>query len=107
MGAQSPAEASELFEIFRAEAAKVDFSAVLREPFIEMYAKYFTEEELVALNAFYSSPAGQKAIQVMPALMRDGMQIGSEKLGPKMDEVIDASISLYEKKRASRKPPRD
>lgn len=107
LGAQTPAEASELFAIFREEAAKVDFSTVLREPFIQMYAKYFTEEELAALNAFYASSAGQKAIEVMPSLMRDGMQIGAEKLGPKIDEVINASVARYKKKRATDKPPKD
>ena len=100
-------EAKELFESFRARSAKVDFKALLEEGFIRIYAKYFTEKELEDLIAFYSTPTGRKSIDVMSDLMREGMQLGGEELGPKIDEIMAEVTEEFEKKRPWRRTMMD
>lgn len=62
-----------------------------------LYTKHFTIDELRQLNAFYSSPVGQKSASVMPQIMQQSMQMGSawgqqvamdvlQKLAPKLRE---------------------
>lgn len=101
------AEAKELFESFRAAASKIDFGGLMREPIIHMYGKYFTEQELVDLVNFYSTPTGRKTLEVMDDLMRDGMQMGTEKLAPKIDEVMTQALEAHEKKRPWRRTMSD
>lgn len=49
-------------------------SAVLAD-FPALYAKHFTADELKQLLAFYRTPIGRKSLDVMPALMREGMAL--------------------------------
>lgn len=101
------AEAKELFESFRAAAAKIDFNGLMRESFIRIHARYYTEQELEDLIAFYSTPTGRKTIEVMDDLMRDGMQAGAETLTPKIDEVTKQVLADHEKKRPWRRTMSD
>ena len=41
---------------------------------IPIYAKYFSEDDILQLIAFYETPLGQKMIEVMPQLTMDSMQ---------------------------------
>lgn len=65
--AQAPAENQpELKTIFDLDA----FIAQL----IPLYDKYYSEEDLRQIIAFYQSPAGQKVIEVTPKIMGEAMQ---------------------------------
>jgi len=46
----------------------------ITEAMIPAYQKHFTKGEIEALNTFYSSPIGQKALQELPAVMQEGAQ---------------------------------
>jgi hypothetical protein len=48
----------------------------LLEKLVPIYAKYYTIEDLKAINAFYESPAGRHMIEVQPQLSTDAMQVG-------------------------------
>jgi len=50
----------------------------LIEKIVPLYAKYYSLEDLQALNAFYATPAGQKMVAVTPELMKESMQIGQQ-----------------------------
>ena len=50
----------------------------LLEQIIPLYDKYYTLEDLKAVNGFYQSPAGQKIISTMPQIMQESMKIGQE-----------------------------
>ncbi|SEW52169.1 DUF2059 domain-containing protein [Chitinophaga arvensicola] len=54
---------------------------------IPIYAKYYTEEEIVELLKFYKTPIGQKVIQVTPQLMTESMEAGRS-WGKKLAENI-------------------
>lgn len=45
---------------------------------VPIYQKHLTKSDLTAVTAFYSSPAGQKILKEMPAIMSEAMQAGGE-----------------------------
>jgi uncharacterized protein len=101
------AEAHEMFEAFRKRAAKIDFGGELREEFVRIYAKYFSEQELKDLVAFYDSPAGKKSIEVLPHLMEEAMQAGAQHLAPKIEQAMKDAMEEQEKKRPWRRTMSD
>ena len=50
----------------------------LLEKFIPLYDKYYTLEDLKAVNAFYESPAGKKVLSTLPQIMQESIKIGQE-----------------------------
>lgn len=104
---QDESETADLVSAFRERCAKVDFSALLLEAQIRIYAKYFTEAELTDIAAFYHSPTGKKMISVMPQLLNDGMQAGIEKVSPKLEELMAQAQSDIEHKHPWRRTMSD
>jgi hypothetical protein len=45
---------------------------------VALYAESFTEAELRDMITFYKTPTGQKALALMPELMRRGAMLGGE-----------------------------
>jgi hypothetical protein len=41
---------------------------------IPAYQNHFTRSDIQAMNAFYSSPVGQKVLEELPSVMQEGMQ---------------------------------
>lgn len=70
---------------------KLDFDALIEEMTMASYDKYFTLEEIKDVTAFYKSPTGQKMLKTTPAIFADLMQTMTEKVYPKMLEVITES----------------
>jgi hypothetical protein len=50
----------------------------LLEQLLPVYAKYYSTEDIRAINEFYSTPAGQRMLKQMPFAMRDAMVIGQK-----------------------------
>jgi len=100
-------EAKELFTSFRERAAKINFAQLMHEAQIRIYAKYFTEAELVDIAAFYQSPTGKKMIEVMPQIVADGMTAGADDLGPKIQEVMAQAAEDQEHKHPWRRTMSD
>ena len=46
----------------------------ITEAMIPAYQQHFTKGDIDAMNAFYSSPVGQKVLQELPAVTQDGMK---------------------------------
>jgi hypothetical protein len=61
-------------ELLTEEFKKADFAGVT----VEVYDKYFTNEDIKGLIQFYESPIGQKAVQVLPTLTQESMARGME-----------------------------
>ena len=55
------------------EEAKADDLVDLVVP---IYAKYYTDDDILQLIAFYKTPIGQKTIQILPALSKESMGVG-------------------------------
>lgn len=101
------AEAKEMFTMFRQRAAKINFGGDLHDAYVRMYAKYFTEKELEDLLNFYSSPTGRKVMDTLPQITADSMQLGMDKLGPKLEQVMGEVREEQEKKRPWRRTMAD
>jgi uncharacterized protein len=50
----------------------------LLEEIIPLYDKYYSLEDLKAVNAFYESPAGKKILATLPQIMQESMKIGQQ-----------------------------
>jgi hypothetical protein len=46
----------------------------ITQAMIPAYQQHFTKNDIAAMNAFYSSPVGQKVLQQLPAVMQEGSQ---------------------------------
>jgi len=46
----------------------------LIQAMIPAYQKHFTRSDIQAMNAFYSSPVGQKVLEELPAVTQEGAQ---------------------------------
>ena len=56
---------------------KMDMRELI-EKIIPVYDKYYTLEDLKAINAFYETPAGQKVLSTLPQVMQECIKIGQE-----------------------------
>ena len=56
---------------------KMDMQELV-EKIIPVYDKYYTLEDLKAVNAFYESAAGKKVLATLPQVMQESMKIGQE-----------------------------
>ena len=59
----------------------------LKEDFISLYIKAFTEREIKELLAFYQTPTGRKALKQLPVLMEQGSKIGMERVQSHLSEL--------------------
>lgn len=81
---QSYSEVQQTFwEEFRKEVNMEDLQNLI----VPIYEKYYTEEELTQLIAFYESPLGRKVVQSLPPIMQESMKVG-EVWGKAMGERI-------------------
>jgi hypothetical protein len=46
----------------------------ITQAMIPVYQQHFAKADIAAMNAFYSSPVGQKVLQVLPVVMQEGSQ---------------------------------
>lgn len=56
-----------------------------------IYAKYYTDDELVQLIAFYKSPLGQKLTDKLPAITQESFAAGQE-WGKKVGEKVAGKL---------------
>jgi hypothetical protein len=59
----------------------------LREEISVMYMNTFTEEELVKINDFYITPAGQKVIEELPNLVSQRNALAMQRLQQNIGEL--------------------
>ncbi len=84
--AQNPALA-EHKEALRAFLEKYIGWQSLKDALEEMYLQAFTETELNEMNAFYSSPTGQKVLQRLPELVQQRNQLAMQRLQEHIGEL--------------------
>jgi len=84
--AQNPALA-EHREALRAFLQKYIGWQALKDDLAVMYLQAFTEAELDQMNAFYSSPTGQKVLQRLPELVQQRNQLAMQRLQQHIGEL--------------------
>jgi hypothetical protein len=58
----------------------------LHEDLVQMYLQAFSEQELETINAFYSTPTGQKVITTVPQLVQQRNRLAMRRLQENMAE---------------------
>ncbi len=54
-----------------------------------LYEKYFTAEEMRAITAYHKTPAGKKALKVMPQLAQESVTLGQNWAAASMPEIME------------------
>ncbi|MEZ4485852.1 MAG: DUF2059 domain-containing protein, partial [Syntrophotaleaceae bacterium] len=76
----------QMFQLLRTEMSW----EVLKDDFIDLYLKVYSEREIEALNDFYRSEAGRKMIETMPLLMRESLTLTQQnmrRLMPRLQQI--------------------
>ena len=85
----------------------VDYSKYIRDAIYPLYDKFYSEQELRDLIAFYKTPTGQKVIDTLPALLADSNVAAKEKLLPQLIPLIESMVREdFEQIAAPPKPKR-
>lgn len=77
-------------QVFRRE---VDFQALLQHVYLPVYQKYFDEQEMAALIAFYASPVGKKLSAVTPVLMQESSASFNRRYGARVQKIGGELVS--------------
>jgi hypothetical protein len=84
---------------------RVNFAQILDEIMYALYDKYFTENELRDIVAFYKTPTGRKTIEVLPQLFAESMQRTSAALLPTIQQITNEIIDEEMQQLKNLKPP--
>lgn len=84
---------AKVFRIYEEEIERVFTVERVEALIFPIYDKYFTDEEIVALIAFYESPLGKKTTSVLPQVVGESLAVG-EKLG---QEVQQSALERIQK----------
>jgi len=74
---------------------------VMKEDLAKLYAKYYNEQELKDITAFYKTKTGKKVLQTMSNLTYEGQLLTRKRLMPHMKElktILDKAAGLDKKK---------
>jgi uncharacterized protein len=97
--AVAPEKAEEIRQIFAQLPAKfIDRKGELIEQVAGLYAQELSVEELLAVSAFYKSPAGAKLLSVQPQIARQSMALG-QRWGAQIGREIEQEARKELKKR--------
>ncbi len=77
----------EFWEDFKKEIRAEDIENMI----IPIYDKYYTENDIEQLIAFYNSPIGKKMISTMPQVIQESMVVG-QNWGKQIIEKIQAKL---------------
>ncbi len=72
---------------------RVDFSKIIDSVYYPLYDSYFSVNELEKMIVFYRTPAGRKAIEVMPALMQEASRGVAEAIQPQAVALIQEIVA--------------
>jgi hypothetical protein len=112
----SPEEQSELrehlggaqgfFAKFRTRLPeRIDFQELMQGVVMPIYDRYFDEEDLREMVAFYRTPAGRKAVSTLPQITQETMQGVAERVQPQIlglvQEIIAEEAASLEKAESS------
>jgi uncharacterized protein len=68
------------------------------EKIIPIYDKYYSIEDLKAINAFYASAAGQRVLKTLPQVMQESVAAG-QAWGQKAAREVEAEMTIEAQKK--------
>jgi len=102
------AEAKKDFDRFRELLRDtLDYKQIVRDIYMPLYSKYFSEQQLADIVAFYKSPAGQRFVSVQSDLQNDAMTASNDMLVDKIGDVAKQVTEEHAKRRPWEKTMRD
>ncbi|HEX8457983.1 MAG TPA: DUF2059 domain-containing protein [Pyrinomonadaceae bacterium] len=106
MPADNPKLRDKIFSIYETEMQKVFTVEKVNELIIPIYDKHLTNEEVVALIAFYESPLGRKIVGVLPQIYSEA-SVAGQQLGREANERAMARIrsEVFPESDAAPNPP--
>ena len=75
------------------EASKQVAKKLLNEDMVDIYDKYFTQQEIDDFITFYKSPSGKKMIDRVPSIQKDVMLVMTKKYTSGLHDEIMKDIS--------------
>ena len=81
---------SKMFKVFEEELGW----AKVKNKYIDIYVKTYTEGEIRAISEFYKSPAGKKFIEKMPQLLQESMAISQKNMPVIMKKIQKISKEM-------------
>jgi len=85
MAAEMPKVAAALSTVF-SDPSLIDD---IEKEMIPLYSRFFSVEQMKQIAAFYRTPAGASALQVMPQLMPEAMAIGQRVAQPRIAKALE------------------
>ena len=77
---------------------RVNFGELLDRVGLEIYAKYFSEEEIKELITLYKSPAAQKFLRVLPQITAEMIPKMQEWVTPPLTQLMEEAFAEEKKK---------
>lgn len=68
--------------------SRIDIGEITETITTDLYAKYYTEQELQDLIDFYKTPTGRKAIATLPQLTEEAIKQSNDILLPKITQLL-------------------
>jgi uncharacterized protein len=101
----SPNAPDAMIKIGTDEAMKImnENISILLDKKIMLYAKYYTQQDVKDLIAFYKTPVGQKMIKIMPALSKEATDISLAWAQELMPELNKRIIARFQKEGYTKK----
>lgn len=72
--------------------SRVNIGEITEEISTNLYAKYYTEQELQDLIDFYQTPTGRKAIATLPQLTQEALEQSNDILLPEITQLLKEII---------------
>jgi len=66
----------------------------MRDDYVDIYVRTYTESEIRAIADFYRTPAGQAFIEKMPQLMQESMSLSQRAMQGYMHEIEQLSAEM-------------
>ena len=95
IGAENPKAVERCAEITMEAIGEMFTDGDFMDEMNAIYAKYFSQEDIRQMIAFYETPVGRKSIEVMPELMSESMQVTMRwmaKVNPVIQERVTAQL---------------
>lgn len=93
--ANALAKSEKVFKIAM-DAGKDIMKKMMDTDMVDIYDKYFTEQEINDFTAFYKTPAGQKMLKVLPEIQKEIMTLMMQKYMPEMQSKIKEAVEKLE-----------
>ncbi|HKV06643.1 MAG TPA: DUF2059 domain-containing protein [Thermoanaerobaculia bacterium] len=91
-------------DVFRTWYRKIFAAGDLESEMVALYMNAFSEKEIRELSAFYRTPVGQKALAVMPELMKQAADLGLRRVKEHALELEDMIAQAKREREGSASP---